>query len=160
MNWEALGAIGELIGAVTVLVTLLYLAKQIRDNSNMLSISAYQTALDGYNDLASKFFQDPDNARISGNLFTDGFSKLDVMDEYRLSMMWRSYMNQNLKLLRLYELGVLPKKDWDWMANEIKHLVSSTQFGIKYKDDNPLFEDVWRAIDIQSGDRISRFVKE
>ena len=110
MNWEALGAIGELIGAVTVLVTLLYLAKQIRDNSNMLSISAYQTALDGYNDLASKFFQDPDNARISGNLFTDGFSELDDMDEYRLSMMWRTYMNQNLKLLRMYELGVLPKK--------------------------------------------------
>ena len=69
-------------------------------------------------------------------------------------------MNQNLKLLRMYELGVLPKKDWDWMANEIKHLVTSTPFGIKYKEDNPLFEDVWKAIDIQSGERISRFVKE
>ena len=45
-------------------------------------------------------------------------------------------------------------------VDEIKHIVTSTQFGMKYQEDNPLFEDVWRAIDIQSGERISRFVKE
>jgi len=30
MNWEAVGAIGEIFGAVAVLATLVYLAKQIR----------------------------------------------------------------------------------------------------------------------------------
>jgi hypothetical protein len=30
MNWEALGAIGEIVGAVAVIVTLRYLAVQIR----------------------------------------------------------------------------------------------------------------------------------
>ena len=33
MNWEALGAIGELIGAVAVMATLIYLAIQIRQNT-------------------------------------------------------------------------------------------------------------------------------
>ena len=33
MNWEAIGAVGELIGALAVLVTLFYLAKQIRHGS-------------------------------------------------------------------------------------------------------------------------------
>ena len=30
MNWEALGAVGEIIGAIAILVTLYYLAKQIK----------------------------------------------------------------------------------------------------------------------------------
>ncbi|MFT5013251.1 MAG: hypothetical protein ACJAX5_001904 [Patiriisocius sp.] len=33
MNWEAIGAIGEVLGAVGVLVTLVYLAIQIRSNT-------------------------------------------------------------------------------------------------------------------------------
>ena len=33
MNWEALGAIGEIVGAVAVIATLAYLAVQIRQNS-------------------------------------------------------------------------------------------------------------------------------
>jgi hypothetical protein len=30
MNWEALGAIGEIVGAIAVVVTIGYLAVQIR----------------------------------------------------------------------------------------------------------------------------------
>jgi hypothetical protein len=33
MNWEAIGAIGETVGAVAVIATLFYLAVQIRQNN-------------------------------------------------------------------------------------------------------------------------------
>jgi hypothetical protein len=33
MNWEAIGAIGEVLGALAVIVTLVYLAVQIRQNT-------------------------------------------------------------------------------------------------------------------------------
>ena len=36
MNWQAIGAVGEIGGAVGVILTLIYLAKQIRHNSNSL----------------------------------------------------------------------------------------------------------------------------
>ena len=36
MNWEALGAIGEVVGAIAVVLTLAYLAIQFRQNSNAL----------------------------------------------------------------------------------------------------------------------------
>jgi hypothetical protein len=39
MNWEALGAIGETVGAVAVVVTLGYLAVQIRRNTRWLRAS-------------------------------------------------------------------------------------------------------------------------
>ncbi len=36
MNWEALGAIGETLGALGVIVTLIYLAIQIRQNTQSM----------------------------------------------------------------------------------------------------------------------------
>ncbi len=36
MNWEAFGAIAEMVGGIAVLVTLVYLALQVRQNSVLL----------------------------------------------------------------------------------------------------------------------------
>ena len=45
MNWDALGAIAELIGVVAVLITLVYLATQVRQSNQMQrqQISTEQT---------------------------------------------------------------------------------------------------------------------
>lgn len=40
MDWDALGAIGELVGAVAVVASLVYLARQIRQNSSLVEQSA------------------------------------------------------------------------------------------------------------------------
>jgi hypothetical protein len=39
MNWDAIGAVGEIVGALTVLITLIYLAIQIKQ-SNRIGITA------------------------------------------------------------------------------------------------------------------------
>jgi hypothetical protein len=46
MNWEAIGAVGEVLGAATVLITLGYLAVQIRHSNQALQNSALGTTLD------------------------------------------------------------------------------------------------------------------
>ena len=38
MNWEALGALSELIGAIAVVLTLIYLAVQIRQNTRAIRL--------------------------------------------------------------------------------------------------------------------------
>lgn len=35
MNWDAIGAIGELVGGIAVIGTLIYLASQIRQNTKI-----------------------------------------------------------------------------------------------------------------------------
>ena len=40
MNWDAIGAISEILAAIVVVITLIYLAKQIRQNSQAVEISA------------------------------------------------------------------------------------------------------------------------
>ena len=43
MNWEAIGAISEVVGATAVVITLVYLVVQIRQNTGGIRASAYQT---------------------------------------------------------------------------------------------------------------------
>ena len=40
MNWQAIGAVGELLGSIVVLASLVFLAIQIRHNTQVLRLSA------------------------------------------------------------------------------------------------------------------------
>ena len=48
MNWDAIGAIGEILGAVAVVVTLLYLTAQLKQNSLQIRLNSSQTAASNY----------------------------------------------------------------------------------------------------------------
>ena len=45
MNWEAMGAIGESVGALGVVVSLLYLATQLRHSSRTAKANALDEAV-------------------------------------------------------------------------------------------------------------------
>ena len=45
MNWEAMGAIGETLGAAGVIVTLVYLAVQIRDSNRVAEDASFENKL-------------------------------------------------------------------------------------------------------------------
>ena len=53
MNWEAVSAISEAIGAVTIVVTLTYLAVQVRQNTTSVRANAYQTWVSANVELAN-----------------------------------------------------------------------------------------------------------
>ena len=55
MNWEAIGAVGEVVGAVAVLVTLLYLAMQIRQNTDHLAQSSEALILSRRDSVTASF---------------------------------------------------------------------------------------------------------
>lgn len=51
MNWDAIGAIAELLGALGVILSLLYLAAQIRTNTESSRAQMEQTRLTNFTDL-------------------------------------------------------------------------------------------------------------
>ena len=46
MNWDALGALAEMIGATAVLITLIYLAIQIRQTKELARSQTYHMAIE------------------------------------------------------------------------------------------------------------------
>ena len=51
MNWAALGAVGEVGGAIAVVATLVYLATQIRQNTSAIRASSAQAFADSINQM-------------------------------------------------------------------------------------------------------------
>ncbi len=50
MNWDAVGAVAEILGALGVIVTVAYLAIQIRQNSKLLASSLADSIRNGLNE--------------------------------------------------------------------------------------------------------------
>ena len=121
MNWEAIAAIGEILGATAVLVTIVYLAVQVRQNTASAAAATYDAALSGFNEINLAIAESEELTLI----FTHGLTKPDSLSEIeaiRFALLMRAGMNQYMKLLRLYQRGALPEQEWRSMAREAAHV--------------------------------------
>ena len=64
MNWEAFGAIGEFLGAVAVVGSMVYLAIQIRQARQMFATGAQQQIGDAFQQLLRDIWSNPEVHRI------------------------------------------------------------------------------------------------
>lgn len=63
MNWEAIGAVGEIIGASAVVISLVYLGTQIRNQNRETRAASVHQVLDGYRQSISVLMQ-PEMAAV------------------------------------------------------------------------------------------------
>lgn len=64
MNWDALGAIAELAGALAVFLTLIYLAVQLRQNSKLVKSSIAASTRESTNQLTGLLARDREALRV------------------------------------------------------------------------------------------------
>ena len=96
MNWEATGAMSELIGAIAVVVTLAYVAVQIRENSRAVRSSTRQDISRGQMEINFVMAQNPDLAvAIYGLLKGEDIADRDrIAASQCISGMFRTFENQ------------------------------------------------------------------
>ena len=82
MNWEAIGAVGEILGALGVIITLLYLAGQIRQNNRQIRGNAIGTLAELDYKLASDIRDDSELFRIVVTASND-WASIPVSDQNR-----------------------------------------------------------------------------
>lgn len=63
MNWEAVGAVGEIVGAAAVVVTLVYLAGQVRQATRATQAASFQAASALEQEFLLAVGQDPATSR-------------------------------------------------------------------------------------------------
>ncbi len=64
MNWDAIGAIAELLGAIGVILTLVYLATQIRQNTESSRTTAEVSFGQDFIDWHARVSAQPELGRI------------------------------------------------------------------------------------------------
>ena len=76
MNWDAIGAIGEIVGATGVIVTLIYLAVQIRQNTSATNRTNVRNVLESNNSALSSLLDES-----VSEIFVRGLKSLEGLNE-------------------------------------------------------------------------------
>jgi len=64
VSWEAIGAIADILGAIAVVATLIYLARQIRDSARATSVETERDISEAWNQTLAELGQNEEIAAI------------------------------------------------------------------------------------------------
>lgn len=96
MNWIALGAVAETLGVIILIISVVYLAIQIRQNTEQMAnsneatrLAAFERNIESGNRMREHMFLHPDLAAlyVKGK---DDFFGLDAVEKLRFSMLLRN----------------------------------------------------------------------
>ena len=109
MNWDAIGAIGEILGAVAVVATLFYLSYQIRQSTRSARASSRQILIDTFYDHSWKMGSDAElNTIIRAGL--SDFDALSDEDKFRFNNLIARFEGNLYNGILLYEDGLLDEE--------------------------------------------------
>jgi hypothetical protein len=119
MNWDALGAIGEIIGAIAVVITLIYLAIQLRQNNRQISentkvarLAARDTTQQAFSRYRHLIANSPDLAELYLRGCAD-YGALPVADRLRFaSLLLEFLLAWNLRYLHIRN-GLQEAETWE-----------------------------------------------
>jgi len=123
MNWEAIGATGEVVGAVAVLATLIYLAVQIRQNTIAMRSTTARETLRSFADTIAWLGNSPGNAAI----FHRGLFQLDNLNPEEQThfqlMLVNVFINADVAYTD-WKSGVLGSEEWEQVVNTLNFYFS------------------------------------
>ena len=88
MNWEAISAIGQLVGALAVVISLIYLAREVHSNAHATRHAEMRSTLDLVIQFTQQITAQADLAELRSRGFKD-FESLEGTDRARFG----SYMH-------------------------------------------------------------------
>ena len=84
MTIQNLGSLGEFIAAIATLVTLVYLALQIRQNTKTVRSTAFQQVVDSFSEISLAVGLNRDLSEMFSRALRAPLSSLDPVDQAQL----------------------------------------------------------------------------
>jgi hypothetical protein len=119
VSLEDLGNIGDFIGGVAVVVSLMYLAFQIRRNTLYIQASTIQSATEAATEIMELMARDPDVLRLF-QAGTHDFEALSEFDRYRFGTVMGTLLYRFENLVTQTQRGLLPHDSWEGILNRLK----------------------------------------
>lgn len=118
MNWDAIGAIAELIGAVAVVATLIFLAFQLRANTKSNRATARSATVGWSSSFARSLYQDPTSFKQYQQVMDDPDSADEDVRARVLFFVFEITKMQEVTYLQFRD-GVLDQEIWDTAKTQI-----------------------------------------
>ena len=127
MSLDTLAQIGEFIGGVAVLITLIYLVKETRQNTQAIKASTFHSANASLAELNLRIAENPSLGALVSKGFDPEFDRSDMSDQdwYQFGVFCRSMFNSFETMHVQYEQGLLPKDIWEKRIGTCKWFVSA-----------------------------------
>ena len=124
MTFEQLGGLGEFIGALAVLASLVYIAREIRQNTRASRLATLQNSLAAVHNIYDVPARDRDLARVVRIGMSDPDSLTD--DEYAQLRWWLLMSFRSAENLFVhFNAGILDRETWVARAEAISTLLTS-----------------------------------
>lgn len=99
MNWDAIGAVAESIGAIGVIGSLFYLSSQIRENSRHLKAGAFNTVTEASASITLSFLHDSELSHIVMKALRDERLESAELERFGFALhvmfrRWEGFQNQ------------------------------------------------------------------
>ncbi len=121
MSWEAISAVSEIVGAVAVVVGLIYVAAQIRQNTKLMRTAAKQSLTEASQNF---IYTAIDRSEEWVKLMT-GDDPSTPEEEARMSLLVRAMLRGFESQCYQRESGLLEDDEWRALQAAIRDLCSS-----------------------------------
>jgi hypothetical protein len=122
MNLDTLGNLGDFIGGFAVIVSVIYLARQIRQNTGMLRASALSATTDTYVAFNHLLGSDPAAARVF-QVGLENFASLSENEQRQFLNLMRAAIISYEHVYQNYAAGLIDLEVWDRYQREAKRLL-------------------------------------
>ena len=119
MQWDALGAAAEIIGAIAVFATLIYLAIQTRDNVKVLRARAVWDAQMSFVEVNEILGDGGTVCEVVFRSFTES-EELSNYDQYLIHRFARGWFQRMEAQHALYRAGILDEEVWQLRRGYVK----------------------------------------
>jgi len=119
MNWEAVQAVAELSAAIGVLLSLAYVAIQIRQNTASVRAGTVARSSEILSRLRDKLWSDVGAARIYERALS-GDEVEDSADALRVRLFWVALARDYEAVFYQHLAGQLPDSIWDGWVGEMR----------------------------------------
>ncbi len=123
MNWDAIGAVGELVGAAAVIASLVYLAVQIRQNTRSVRRASARHSGEK-NATALRAFADYSDLFSGEFMGLDQFANLDPSRRQRFDMIFGMWMQAIEQTFADVRVGILEAEYAVPYRDYLQHLFS------------------------------------
>jgi len=118
INWEAIGAAGEVTGAFAVVITLVYLAKQLRENTSSNRTNSSWTMMQAFNQMHDNVVASPQFSETVQKAFLG--QELTSTEATQINSMVLHYLNTLVAAEESYRSGQLSDELWDWIRQDLE----------------------------------------
>jgi len=154
MNWEAIGAVGEIVGAAAVVATLFYLAAQVRSSAKQ-SKSAARLEI-AHDSIAPALAIASDQGLAEAMAKCERDEELSQAESHRLAAFIYA-SNRNFESIQFqYEQDMLSADQWLGFRSNLKSLWGRTNSAIAKFWNPQMYSSAYQALIKEIRDEISR----